>query len=753
MTKLWFLLLLPLQTVITRHPLSVRIGGLFDLSNTILPVSLGTSVFILNNSSSILPSTRVDLHTQYSDGDSFSTHQVICAQLQYSVFTIFSGAKHDGVVSDIPNKFHVPHLSTEMVTEKEMKERPFTLYLGPSKEDMTMAVETTVKTLAKTGGKVALISHQTSNLLTSSLLSNLQRDRLDITMEDLVEKDIKPNLVRIRKNNIKTIIVDLAADLVKPFIYQALQAGLLQSGVTLLFTALDFPHLPSISLAQLTGATVLGYSLLADKERNLVSVQSLSSLVHADYRSVLLHDSVLLFGSSLSSLSTSSDPETERLNCSDPDSVSSQGDQMLSHLHSARLEGLTGGISFTDGQRDNLRIHLVRRGEEGGGKDVGVFNTGSKELTLEVDFMEEIEMEGGREKVEVYVMENLENVTGIYDLLTDILEDVSISLQIEIELKHHFGQPSLSTTRMQKLLQDGHLLLLDATTLLSLGEDVAITVPLLPTHGPLLAKDMAQSSLLPPLPWHTWLGLLLSLLLTSLTLSLLSRLSPYQRSHSHLSLLDSLWCVSSALFLSLPHSKLQSVSARLLMLGWSLFCVSSLLLLTLPPHLSCPPVSLPAQSLLYLAGSRQAAQLVQGVTTVLVQRQAQVDTTADRSTDRTDRQEDLLATLHTSFLLLLLLLLSSLVVSLCELVVFSWHNRDSQTVWSALLREKIKTAGKNRTGGDQTGSDLSADRQDGDRSDKQLSLSPGKYQEEDGDCRPDQKLLGQEDEEGQNTRM
>eukprot|EP00092_Neocalanus_flemingeri_P019021 GFUD01020609.1.p1 GENE.GFUD01020609.1~~GFUD01020609.1.p1 ORF type:complete len:341 (+),score=129.05 GFUD01020609.1:42-1025(+) len=321
-------------------------------------------------------------------------------------------------------------------------------------------------------------------------------------------------------------------------------------------------------------------------------------------------------------------------------------------------------------------------------------------------------MEGGGEKVDVYVMEISENVTGTNDLLTDILEDVSISLQIEIELKHHFGHPSLSTIRMQKLLQDGHLLLLDATTLLSLGEDVAITVPLLPTHGPLLAKDMAQSSLLPPLPWHTWLGLLLSLLLTSLTLSLLSRLSPYQRSHSHLSLLDSLWCVSSALFLSLPHSKLQSVSARLLMLGWSLFCVSSLLLLTLSLNLSCPPVSLPAQSLLYLAGSRQAAQLVQGVTTVLVQRQAQVDTTADRSTDRTDRQEDLLATLHTSFLLLLLLLLSSLVVSLCELVVFSWHNRGSQTVWSALLREKIKTAGKKRTGGDQTGSDLSADRQE-----------------------------------------
>ena len=76
---------------------------------------------------------------------------------------------------------------------------------------------------------------------------------------------------------------------------------------------------------------------------------------------------------------------------------------MLSHLHSARMEGLTGGISFTDGQRDNLQIHLVRRGEDGV-ENVGAFSTGSRELKMNEDFMEEIEMEGGGEKVEVYVM-------------------------------------------------------------------------------------------------------------------------------------------------------------------------------------------------------------------------------------------------------------------------------------------------------------------------------------------------------------
>ena len=195
-------------------------GGIFDLSDSILPDSLASSTAILNNSSSILPDTRVDLHSLYSDEDFLSTYQAICDQLQYSAFTIFSGVKQDAVVSDVLNKFHVPHLSTEMVSETERKERPFSLFLGPSKEDMTKMVEETVKALTQPGGMVGLISHQSSILLSNTLLSNLQHYKLGVMVEDLTEKDIRPNLVRIRKKEVKTIIVDVAADLVKPFIFQ-----------------------------------------------------------------------------------------------------------------------------------------------------------------------------------------------------------------------------------------------------------------------------------------------------------------------------------------------------------------------------------------------------------------------------------------------------------------------------------------------------------------------------------------------------
>ena len=81
-------------------------------------------------------------------------------------------------------------------------------------------------------------------------------------------------------------------------------------------------------------------------------------------------------------------------------------------------------------------------------------------------------------------------------------------------------------------------------------------------------------------------------------------------------------------------------------------------------------------------------------------RHAKVDNTTS-SAEKNNEGDDLLATLSTSFWLLLLLLLSSLVVCVCELLMFCWHNKDRQTVCSALRREIANIVTKARTGEDQ----------------------------------------------------
>ena len=98
------------------------------------------------------------------------------------------------------------------------------------------------------------------------------------------------------------------------------------------------------------------------------------------------------------------------------------------------------------------------------------------------------------------------------------------------------------------------------------------------------------------------------------------------------------------------------------------------------------------------------------------------------SAEKNAQEDDLLATPWTSFWLLLLLLFFSLVVSVCELVMFCWHNKDRQTVCSALRGEIGKIVSRTRTGEDQV------------RPDSKQSL----VREED---RQHKKLLGKEHEE------
>ena len=51
-------------------------------------------------------------------------------------------------------------------------------------------------------------------------------------------QDIRPVLVRLREKSVRFIIVDIAGSLVKPFLYQALQAALLSPATALFFPSL-----------------------------------------------------------------------------------------------------------------------------------------------------------------------------------------------------------------------------------------------------------------------------------------------------------------------------------------------------------------------------------------------------------------------------------------------------------------------------------------------------------------------------------
>ena len=51
----------------------------------------------INNSTLILPDTRLDLHTLFTEGDFVSSYLAVCSQLQHSVLAIFSDLQETSV--------------------------------------------------------------------------------------------------------------------------------------------------------------------------------------------------------------------------------------------------------------------------------------------------------------------------------------------------------------------------------------------------------------------------------------------------------------------------------------------------------------------------------------------------------------------------------------------------------------------------------------------------------------------------------
>ena len=253
-------------------------------------------------------------------------------------------------MTDVLNTWHLPHFSSHLVTRLEADRQPFTLHLGPTREDLTRAVESVVKEVAGEEEEVAVVTHHTGLLQVEQLISRLQGGGRSVQLSVLQTNDIRPELRRLRSLN--TIIVDISYLFIMPFLQQALQVALLQPSTTIIFTSLDFPPSDQLEFVTMTEVRLISLSVAEGLNQT------------EDHRAVLLRSGLNLLTSVLSSLPDL--PSSQRLNCSDSESVSSHGRDLLDQVRRARAR---------------LDLHLVirRAGLEIQG---GVFSTVNHTLTL-----------------------------------------------------------------------------------------------------------------------------------------------------------------------------------------------------------------------------------------------------------------------------------------------------------------------------------------------------------------------------------
>ena len=159
--------------------------------------------------------------------------------------------------------------------------------MAPSKESLGLAFLETALQVGKgmevdshsqVGGRVGLVRHPATALLdVGNLLEGLDNPLL----LQLTKADNRAGLVMLREGGVTTYLVDLSGPLVKSFMYQAMQAGLLAPGTTFIFSTLDFPSL-ELDFARLSGARLLGFSLMDQDARCFLRIPN-----HVTYKHLL----------------------------------------------------------------------------------------------------------------------------------------------------------------------------------------------------------------------------------------------------------------------------------------------------------------------------------------------------------------------------------------------------------------------------------------------------------------------------------
>ena len=149
------------------------------------------------------------------------------------------------------------YLQVSSETERSGSSR---LHMAPSKESLGLAI---LEAALQVGGRVGLVRHPATALLdVGDLVEGLDNPLL----LQLTKADNRAGLVMLREGGVTTYLVDVAGPLVKSFMYQAMQAGLLAPGTTFIFSTLDFPSL-ELDFARLSGARLLGFSLMDQETR------------------------------------------------------------------------------------------------------------------------------------------------------------------------------------------------------------------------------------------------------------------------------------------------------------------------------------------------------------------------------------------------------------------------------------------------------------------------------------------------------
>uniref|UniRef100_A0A1W7RAA1 Glutamate receptor 1 n=1 Tax=Hadrurus spadix TaxID=141984 RepID=A0A1W7RAA1_9SCOR len=368
------------SVILPAQPLEIRIGGLFESSESVR--AFQDAISRINSNRSLLPRSPLTAMVEMVTGNgSFQVAKNVCALMEKGVSATVgpSSPSKYSIAKSTSSALHIPHLQTSidfwpLATNYSINLFPFITVLSRAFRDLIVAKEWKSFTIIYEESE-ALITLQ--EVLTMSKTGDVKILLTPYRPINTYRKLLKD----ISRRGETNLVLDLPPEKIPYVLREAQGVGMMTEYHNFILTTLDM-HMADLQDFQLVRANITGFRLIdssaySKEKPNLFGDITEYGRMFKQPRlpkteAALLHDAVYLLAKAFH--------DTERKRSSQPPSVSckkrhpwSQGELLVNYMKTVSFKGITGEVNFdSDGYRRNFSLDIVEL-KPGGLKKIGTW--------------------------------------------------------------------------------------------------------------------------------------------------------------------------------------------------------------------------------------------------------------------------------------------------------------------------------------------------------------------------------------------
>merc|ERR550532_3389913 len=379
-----------LFTATTRAlPNNIKIGGLFEETNSVEEIAFKYAVDHINRKRELLPRSRVTAQIErVPPHDSFYASPRVCHTLSQGVAALFGPnspftAHH---VQSICDAKEIPHIETRWDYRVGAIREQYSINLFPYPPTLSLAFLSLVQSLE--WKDFTVLYEDNEGLVRLQELLKFKAKGGSVDVRQLLPgpgNDYRSLLKEVKKMGSRRIVLDCAAERIRDILMQAAQVGMMTAYHNYLITSLDL-HMVNLDDFKYGGTNLTAFRLL-DPDRDEVK-QVVQDWIFGELRygrkleaheqtikglnqtvlkteTALIYDAVHLYAQALHDLDRSQEINTKPLSC-DGSETWQHGNSLVNYMKLVEMKGLTGIIKFDQhGLRTDFTLEIVELKKDG----------------------------------------------------------------------------------------------------------------------------------------------------------------------------------------------------------------------------------------------------------------------------------------------------------------------------------------------------------------------------------------------------